>query len=38
MATMTDNHRYLIQFMLKNGVTTVDNAQEYCKFVSKGKN
>ncbi|KAJ8931119.1 hypothetical protein NQ314_016000 [Rhamnusium bicolor] len=30
-------HRYFIQYMLKNGVTTVDNAFNFCKHISKEK-
>lgn len=35
---MNFHHRYFIQYMIKNSVSTVDDAIEFCKYVSKGKN
>ncbi|CAG9835057.1 unnamed protein product [Diabrotica balteata] len=34
---LTNNHRYFIQYMLKNGVTTINNAQKYCDYISEGE-
>ncbi|KAJ8919171.1 hypothetical protein NQ315_012157 [Exocentrus adspersus] len=30
-------HKYFVQYMLKNGVSSVDDALSYCKYISKGK-
>ncbi|XP_028143494.1 non-structural maintenance of chromosomes element 1 homolog [Diabrotica virgifera virgifera] len=34
---LTNNHRYFMQYMLKNGATTVNNAQKYCDYISEGE-
>ncbi|XP_057659157.1 non-structural maintenance of chromosomes element 1 homolog [Diorhabda carinulata] len=37
MDQINDNHRYFIQYMLKNGAVTVEDAQKYCQYVSQGE-
>lgn len=34
---MEIHHRYFVQYMLQNGVSTVNNAIAYCRDVSRGK-
>lgn len=34
---MNNIQKYFIQYMLKHGVSTVDDALTYCKFISMGK-
>ncbi|CAG9863145.1 unnamed protein product [Phyllotreta striolata] len=37
MADFTNTHRYFIQYMLKHGIATINNAMEYCRHVSRGE-
>ncbi|CAH1118334.1 unnamed protein product [Phaedon cochleariae] len=34
---MEQKHQYFIQYMIKNGISTVENATTFCEYVSKGE-